>query len=255
MVQVLCRNVKNHESSASSWIWRIYFPPEVKGKKLRLVGFIWIRLWACLCSPPEKRCPLGASEGSAWVEIKFYECWRLTAVAVFTWTGMGVGQRKISMIESSDSQKNHSPTSTTSYGEGNSQCLLVLGKPLPDLPSGGSCAVHLSALGIKGKSSLRFLGCPNTYLTDSDQGAKKEGRGGEAFWWMHWVSYRPQRGGPQHCCLFLWVSHLCCFEIWLHSVFHSITRHGYPGPSFTTLHNSSLHRTSTSVLGLHSRLP
>lgn len=62
MVQVLCRNVKNHESSASSWIWRIYFPPEVKGKKLRLVGFIWIRLWACLCSPPEKRCPLGASE-------------------------------------------------------------------------------------------------------------------------------------------------------------------------------------------------
>lgn len=105
MVQVLCRNVKNHESSASSWIWRIYFPPEVKGKKLRLVGFIWIRLWACLCSSPEKRCPLGASEGSAWEEIKFYECWRLAAVAVFTWTGMGVGQRKISMIESSDSQK------------------------------------------------------------------------------------------------------------------------------------------------------
>lgn len=100
-------NVKTHKGSVlvteagESLQYPLYLPIEtLEAKSWRLVGFTLARLWACCCPRPNRSV--------LWVlqeEIKFCESWRLATVAVLTWMGMGVGQRKISVIVRSDSQK------------------------------------------------------------------------------------------------------------------------------------------------------
>ena len=65
-------------------------PPDLQGSP-------WIhfnKVLDLLLSPDKQKCLLGASEGSAWGEIKFCECWGLATAALFTWMGFRVDRGK-----------------------------------------------------------------------------------------------------------------------------------------------------------------
>lgn len=152
--------------------------------------------------------------------MKFWECWRMATVAVFTWMGVGVGSRKISMIVRSESQKiTHwqalPPTEKETMPSNPWQ-------PSPWPPnSAGAWQVSQLCAGAAMKKPLVQTSLlqkkPTQLVQAKGKKRKKYKQRGFSGFTGFLRDHKEVEPGvwirTQDCCLFLWGSHLCFSEI------------------------------------------